>query len=331
MNGDPSGIMALSTAYWGSQVLHTANRWGLFDLLAKQPLNAHDAAERLDADPRTTALFLNALVALGLLDKNGDKYANSAASAAFLVAGQPGYLGNALRYADNLYGVWGNLQSTIEKGVPGLEASEYTGSEERLTKDFVYGMHDRALGVGRVLAELVDLAECERLLDVGGGPGTYAALFLQRYPQLRAVVLDLPGVVAHASEILADMGVDERVQMLPGDFHATEFPRGMDAVLISGVLHRELETGSRTLIDKAWHSLNSNGLLIVSDVFTNAGGAGPEFATLFGLNMALTAEHGGVHAQSDMSGWMSARGFEVEAPIAFPGPMPHSVIVGRKP
>ena len=184
-------------------------------------------------------------------------------------------------------------------------------AKKRLTRDFVYGMHERALGVGRVLVDLVELADCRQLLDVGGGPGTYAALFLQRCPDLRAVVFDLPGVISHAEEIIRDMGVAGRVTTVAGDFNTDVLPRGNDAVLISGVVHRELESGCRALIDKAWNSLRSDGLLIISDVFTDDGGAGTQFATLFGLNMALTAPHGGVHAQDDMARWMADGGFDV--------------------
>ena len=122
--------MELSTAYWASQALLTANRCGLFDILAHEPLDACGVAQRLEADERTTRLLLNALVGMELLDLRHGRYTNSVDSAAFLVADQPGYLGNAIRYADNLYGIWGQLQATVESGNPSLPAEQYTGGQE---------------------------------------------------------------------------------------------------------------------------------------------------------------------------------------------------------
>ena len=101
-------------------------------------------------------------------------------------------------------------------------------------------------------------------------------------------------------------------------------------MLISGVFHRETGEGCRQLIDKASESLTPGGLLIICDVFTDAGGTGPTFATLFGLNMLLTAADGGVHADADVAAWMEQAGFRTEPVVDFPGPMPHRVIVGKK-
>jgi 3-hydroxy-5-methyl-1-naphthoate 3-O-methyltransferase len=192
-------------------------------------------------------------------------------------------------------------------------------------------MHDRALGIGRSLVGTVDLEGRRLMLDVGGGPGTYSALFAQRYPELQATVLDLPDVVAIAGEIVAEMGAAGQVDFLPGDFNVTEFPQGRDVVLISGVFHREQESGCRDLIRRAYRCLMPGGLLLVSDVFTDAGGCSPPFATLFGLNMLLTAENGGIHSDEDVIRWMSDAGFERATSRHLPPPMPHRVVLAYKP
>ncbi len=327
---DPGAIMSLSTAYWESQVLLTANRVGLFACLKDGPCDVAGVCADLGLEPRAARLLLKACVALELLTETADGFANAPAAQAFLVPGQPGYLGNAIRYSDNLYDTWGRLQDALTSGEPQLRSAEYLGDDPRITRDFVYGMHDRALGIGRVLVELVPLAAPRRLLDVGGGPGTYAALFVQRYPDLEAVVLDLPGVVAHAEDIVAGLGAAGRVATLAGDFHQTEFPPGNDVVLVSGVLHRETEESCRRLIARAAGALQPGGRLVLSDVFTDAGGAAPRFATLFGLNMLLTAPDGGVHADADVAAWLESAGIADVAVVPFPPPMPHRVVTGIK-
>lgn len=325
---DPGAIMDMSTAFWRSQVLLTANRMGVFECLAEGPLALDDLCARLGTQPRPTRLLLNAMVALDLARKDTAGFANSVAGAAFLVPGGPGYLGNAIRYSDNLYATWGRLQEALRSGEPQLAAEAYTGDDAKLTRDFVYAMHDRALGIARVLVELVDLGGRKHLLDVGGGPGTYASMFAQRFADLRATVLDLPGVIAHASEIIASLGVGDRVDTLAGSYHEIPFPKGNDAVLISGVLHRESPEGCAALIAKAADCLDRGGLLVISDVFADAGGAGPEFATLFGLNMMLTAPNGGVHADQEIADCMRTQGFGEIGIVPFPPPLPHRIVTG---
>jgi len=163
---------------------------------------------------------------------------------------------------------------------------------------------------------------------VGGGPGTYSALFVARHPGLRSVVLDLPDVVAIAAEIIGEMGVSDRVETLGGSYFDTPFPVGQDVVLISGVFHRETPDTCRDLIRRGREALVPGGLLVVSDVMTDASGVAPPFATLFGLNMLLTAPHGGVHRDADVAEWIRAAGLSDVQVKPFPPPMPHRVVTG---
>lgn len=328
---DPGPLLALSTAHWGAQTLLTANRLGLFALLADAPRTAESVAAALDTDARATHLLLNACVGLGLLGNRGGLFGVSPLAEAYLVPGRPGYLGDALRYNDDLYAAWGRLAEAVGTGRPVVSAASYTGDDSAQTRHFVYGMHNRALGIGRALVELVDLSGRQRLLDVGGGPGTYSALFAQRHPDLSATVVDLPGVAAVGAEIIAEMGVSERVRHVPGDYTVADLPGAQDAVLISGVFHRETAARCRDLIERAREALVPGGLLVISDVFTDTGGAEPAFATLFGLNMLLTADDGGVHADSDVAAWMADAGFRDLQRRPFPAPLPHRVVMGVKP
>ena len=329
---DPSQIMQLATAYWGSQTLLTANRVGLFQHLSEAgTMNAEALAGRLGFTPRTTTLFLNACVALGLLAKDNDgSYRNSTMSEVFLVPGAPGFMGNTISYSDNLYATWGQLDAALRTGKPQMATETYTGDDEQKTRHFVYGMHDRALGIGRAMIGLLDLGGRKRMLDVGGGPGTYSSLLARANPGLTSQVFDLPGVVKIAAEIIDSFGVADRVGTYGGDYLNDTWPSGNDVVLISGVFHRESEAGCRQLIARAKAALQPGGLLIIGDVFTDADHTSPMFATLFGLNMMLTAPEGGVHADADVGGWLSEGGFESIDYRPFPPPMPHRLVMGTR-
>ncbi len=327
---NPSRILALSTGYWDSQTLLTANRMGLFALLADGSKTVEEIASGLASKPKGIRMLLNACVALELLEENDGQYTNSALSQAFLTPGQQGYLGDAIRYSDDLYDSWGKLEQSLHSGLPSMPAEKYTGEDLEQTRNFVYGMHNRAMGIGRMMVELVDLTGRQKMIDVGGGPGTYSSLFAQRYSRLNSQVLDLPGVLKISEEIIQSLGVSDQVTTQPLNYMQDDFPQNNDVVLISGVFHRETEQTCRGFIRRAYEALDVGGMLIVSDVFTDAGGKSPLFATLFGLNMMLTATDGEVHADEDVASWMEQQNFADIHKVSFPQPMPHRIVTGIK-
>jgi len=328
---NPSSIVRLSTAYWESQTLLTANRLRLFDALADGARSADEVAAALHLDPRGTALFLRALVGLGFLQEQSGRFENSAVAAAFLVTRSPAFMGNVIRYSDQLYGTWGKLEDSLRSGRPALPAEAYLGDDPVRTRSFVQAMHERALGIARGLVSILDLHDRRAMLDVGGGPGTYSVLLTERFPGLRSEVLELPGVAAVARDLVAAAGASDRVTLRDGDYHSAAFGAGKDVVLMSGMFHRETEHACRGLIERAANCLISGGLLVVSDVFADEGGTHPPFAAMFGLNMMLTAPDGGVHADSDVKRWMAEAGFTALCTMALPPPMPHRVVLGVKP
>jgi len=327
---DPGPILQLATGYWASQALLTANRMKLFTALAASDATAEEVAERLGSQTRSTRLLLDACAALGLLRRDGTRYANTELTTTFLVAGSPAFLGDALRYSDDLYQPWAHLEEAVRRDVPTLPPSEILGDDPDKTRHFVRGMHNRALGIARGLVEVIDLTGRQRLLDVGGGPGTYSCLLTQKYAGLRSTVFDLPAVVAIAREIIAELGATERVATTAGDFLTTPWPGDNDALLISGVFHRQSEAECRRLIANASDALAGGGQLIVADVFTTAAGQSP-FAALFGLNMLISAPGGGVHAVEDVAQWISAAHFADVVLRPLPPPMPHLAVTARRP
>lgn len=327
---DPSAIIGLSTAYWSSQTLLTANRLRIFDVLASGPQRADEVATQLQLDERCTALLLNACVSLGLCEKHADQFQNSRASSTFLVSTSADSLANAINYSDDLYATWGQLETALRTGRSAKKAETYLGADEAQTRHFVYGMHDRAMAIGRALPELLDLTDRKTMLDVGGGPGTYSALLTERFPGLRSNVLELAGVARIGREILDEMGASDTVSMIDGDYHSSDYGSGYDVVLMSGMFHRETEANCRVLIGKARDCLDPGGLLVVNDIFADEGGASPTFAALFGLNMMLTAPDGGIHADADVASWMTDAGFVDIDRQNFPPPMPHRVVTGIK-
>ncbi len=328
---DPSSIIRLSTAYWDSQTLLTANRLRIFDLLADSPRSADALAAALQLDPRSTALFLRACVALGFLAEHSGQFENTPVAEMYLVSRSPAYMGNVIRYSDQLYPTWGGLEEALRSAKPALPAETYLGNDPARTRGFVQAMHERALGIAHALVPMLDLTGRRAMLDVGGGPGTYSVLLTERFPGLRSEVIELPGVAAVARELIAAAGASGRVVLREGDYHNADFGSGKDVVLMSGMFHRETEEACRELIARAAACLSPGGLLVVSDVFTDQGGCQPTFAAMFGLNMMLTAPDGGVHADANVAHWMTSAGFRDTRMAPLPPPMPHRIVTGIKP
>ncbi|MBI4473554.1 MAG: methyltransferase domain-containing protein [Acidobacteria bacterium] len=330
---DPAIITKLATGYWSSMVLIAANRLGVFSQLSDAALSASDLAARCSSNPRGMEMLLNACVAERLLVKDDGLYRNSATAQLFLVRGSKAFLGDALKYTEDLYPVWGKLEDAVRTSRPPLPAEDYLGTDREKTRNFVYGMHNRALGIASAVVAGLNLEGRRQLLDVGGGPGTYSILLAQKTPGLRCTVLDLAPVVDIAGEIIASYGCADRVGVMAGDYSKTDFPSGNDAVLMSGMMHRELEDTCRTLLSKAFRSLEKGGIVIVSDVmFDDDSKTSPRLSALFALNMMLTSEAGSTHAQTTFIRWMGDAGVVDLKVERLAPPMSHiASIIGRRP
>lgn len=327
---DPAPLIELATAYWGSATLVAAVRLDLFTHIAQGAADAAALAARAGTDPVATDALLAGLTALKLVEKSGDTFANTALADTFLVSGRPGFLGPALLYNGDVYPLWGELHTVVRKGDVERAPEGYLGDDATRTRNFVYGMHHRALGVGRAVAQVIDLTGCKRLADVGGGPGTYSALLTARLPELTAEVLDLGPVVAISAEIVASMGASERVKCTPFDYYRDALPGTYDAVLISGVLHREQPQQVARMFAAAAAATEPGAILYISDVMLDDDRAGPLFGTMFALNMRVLAHDGRCHSVAEQTAWLATAGFEVEAVTRLPAPINYTVIRARR-
>lgn len=324
---NPAPLIELATAYWGSATLVAAVRLKLFTHLAAGAAASSTVAERAGTDPVATDALLAALASLELVQKDADgRFTNAPLADAFLVEGRPGYLGPALLYNGDIYPLWGELDGVVRSGDVKRAPDQYLGDDAERTRNFVYGMHHRALGVGRAVAQVIDLTGRSRLADVGGGPGTYSALLCQQTPGLHAEVLDLPGVVAIARQIVADMGVGDRVQCTAFDYYRDALPGRYDAALISGVLHREQPTQVQAILRAVAEAVEPGGVLYLSDVMLDDDRAGPTFATMFALNMRVLAHDGRCHTVAESRAWLDAAGFDLTDVTRLPAPIHYTVL-----
>ena len=327
------GIVDLASAYYGSAVLFAALEVDLFTFLQREggAADAEALARRAGLDPRGTRLLLDACAALGLLSKDGGTYSNTAAGAMTLVGGAPHDLTGAVRYNRDVYPAWGRLAKLVQSGLPVEKPEVHLGEDEARTLRFVLAMHGRALGIGHAVVPMLDLAGCGRLLDLAGGPGTYAVLLAQAHPELTCVTVDLPAVSAVAAGLVREAGMTSRVTCRAGDYHVDRYePEAFDAVTIFGALHQESPEMIASILGRAWQALKPGGRIFILDMMTDATHTRPAFSALFAVNMALTTQNGWVFSDEELYGWLRQAGFDACETRAVPPPMPHWLVSARK-
>jgi ubiquinone/menaquinone biosynthesis C-methylase UbiE len=327
----PNKIIKMASAFYDSCVLFTASDLGVFAKLAE--CGASDAptlALILRLDLRGLTLLLDACVALDLLIKEGDVYQNTPDATLFLVPGSPADLSGAIHYNRDVYPAWGQLKNFVTTGKPVEKPEQHLGLDAERTRTFVLSMHYRALAIGRAVVSELDLTGCKKLLDVGGGPGTYSVLISQRYPEIHCTVMDLPDIAAIAEELIAQQGCQERVKTLAGDYRTTPFPDGNDVVNFFGMFHQESPESILALLKKAYNSLNPGGIVNIMDMMTDHTHTKPTFSALFAVNMALTTDNGWVFSDTELIGWLHDAGFVDCLVKPLPPPMPHSFATACK-
>ncbi len=321
---DPTPIYDAATAFWKSSALFAACRVGLFDAL-NEPAKAEDLAKQLDLSERGALALLDACVALDLLEKNEGIYSNTPTGKRYLTSTSPESLLVTLELQANTYPMWMNLSESVKKGQPAIPPQDLLGGDRELTRQFVVGMHQRALGIAESLVNVVDLSGCRLMADIGGGPGTYSTMILKRYPELRSRIFDLAPIQEVAKALVSTSGVADRIEMIPCDATADDFGDGYDAALISGLLHRMTPEICQNILEKVYTGMESGGKLVLNDLFTLDGK--PALAVLFGLQFLLTNETGGTHDAGDMAAWTSDAGFE---DVQITAMFPYMFITARK-
>jgi predicted O-methyltransferase YrrM len=321
--------MRLALAHRSSMVLFAATELDVFTAIANGHQTAAALALERNVQPEPMRLLLEACVAEGMLVSDGGMYRNTPVTDAFLVRGRHTYGGNGLKYAEDLYPAWGRLADLVRTGRPVIEPESILGDDKQKTRAFVLAMHERARGLSAVLPHGADFSGRKRLLDVGGGPGTYSIALVQQTPGLHSTILDLPGVLEITQEIVQQHGCDDRIQLRPGDYLSSDFGTGFDAVLLSGMMHREKAETCRMLLRKSFEAMEPGGLVVVSDVFfEDDRKSTPPFAIYFALNMMLTSRDGSAHAKTEMARWLGEVGFGQVQVKDLPPPNPHSLVVG---
>jgi len=324
----PDRIEQMIRGYMPSRCILTALELDIFTAVGAGA-NAEQIGMRIHANARAVGMLLNALVALGLLSKSGDDYANTPESARFFVQGSKDNHRLGLLHTANIWHRWSRLTDAVRSGtrVPIDLRNDAGDNTPEWTRNFITGMQRNAKERAPLVVKALGTSGVRRILDLGGGSGAYSIGFAKACPDVHCNILDLPEVVPLTAEYVSQAGVSEQVGLHAGNMLQDDFGCGYDLIMLNAICHMFSEEQNREIFRRAHHALAANGRLVVQDFILNPDKTGPQHAALFSLNMLVATDSGASYSELEYTDWMKTAGFAEVCRINLPGPS--GLIVGR--
>ncbi|MFA1548326.1 methyltransferase [Actinomadura chokoriensis] len=339
----PARIYELSTAFWHSKMLVSAAELGVFARLAEGPATAAELADGLGLKSPALPEFLDALVAMGMLERDGDGYRNSAEADYYLVPGKRYFMGTYLGFVDRfMRPTWEGLAEVMRTGSPqiphppqgdapqgeGEEFFEQTYADPQLQRMFIEAQDALSSELAWELSRRIDWSGRTDVVDLGGARGNVAGILLQAHPHLTGTVFDMPPLRPLFDEHMERLGVADRARYQGGDWFADPLPEGQ-TLLCGHALHNWNTEQRRTVIGKAFEAVRPGGAFMVYDLMFDdeRGRLNPLL-----LSLAMTLSVGGSgYSASDCVGWMKDAGFGDVETVALQDYDGHTVVIGHKP
>lgn len=301
-------------AYRLPRVILTALDLDLFTVMGARPWTMAALARRLKVNPRGLEILCRNLATAGLLTKRGPQYRNSRLGLAELNAKSPRYRGAYLELIRGHYDDWSHLTKSVRRGRP-VEGDAPDNPAYR--RRFSWAMHHRSKDIAPKVAAQIDLRGARSLLDLGGGPGTYALAFLARNPQLQATVCDRGPALQVARQLARGVKHGRRLSYLSLDFMEEPLTGRYDVIWYSNVLHIYSPAENQRLFRRLGRHLNPGGRLLIQDAFTmDREGLTPAETNLFAVTMLLFTKTGNTYGLAETTRWLKAAGFSKVRRIA---------------
>lgn len=285
-------------AFRESRILHTALHHRFFDFI-EQGSDEEQIAERAASDIRATRRVLNALVTMDVLVKNGNKYQHTEMSRKYLVSDAEESRYQGLLHSAYGWKNWSALPDIVESG--DLPERRTVFDDDHRYRNFILAMHDYQKQHAKQVAEALNLEPEEKVLDCGGGPGTFARAFKRAQPEAAVTLFDLPDGIEIAKELTKDV----EIEFIGGDFFEDELGGPYDTVFLSNIIHSWSPEDNRTLLSIINNNLCRGGQLIIRDRFVQDDGTTSKETMIFSLHMLVNNCVGGCYPVSEVQEWLS--------------------------
>lgn len=295
------------SAYRLPRVLLAALELDLFTAVGDQSWTVDALSQELKVSKRGLSILCRNLAAAGVLQKKGPIYKNSRLGATALNGNHRTFRGGYLNLIRTHWGDWGRLLESVRSGLPIDHDVPDTPDYRRR---FTWAMHHRTLEIAPAIAAQLPMGRAQTLLDLGGGPGTYAMAFLAKNPRLRATVCDREAALGVAKEIAATHKAERRLSYLPLDFSQEPIPGIYDVIWYSNVLHIYSPEENQAIFRRVFAALAPGGRFILHDAFLHdREGLHPAEASLFAVSMLLFTTGGNTYSALETTKWLKEAGF----------------------
>ena len=319
-------LLSTSSAYWQGCTLQAAVRLEIFNSISDNQLSLSQITKQTGTDQRATEALLNALSSMGLLVKESDLYSNTPETLTLLCKDSERYLGHIILHHHHILDGWAQLDEAVKTGKP---VSQRSYGEDIERESFLMGMFNLAMASAPVVAEKIDLSGKHRLLDLGGGPGTYAIHFCLANPELQAIIYDRPTTEVYAMETVSKFNLKDRVGFAGGDITEGAIPEGpYDVAWLSHILHSNGPKACQEIIDKTVAAMEPGGTILIHDFILDNSKDGPEFSALFSLNMLVNNPDGRSYSEEELTKMLKNSGVSNIKHHPFKGPSSASILSG---
>ncbi len=308
-----SSISAIAYGFLGSQALFSALRLEIFSRLAAQPLTLQQLVGKLtmSVDPLQLRVLLTTCLSLKLLSWDGEHYQNSSASQRYLVKTSRSYIGDYyLRQIQlTLYDSANQIQAILEGRAESVPTYASFFETTELAEEFIRGQHAGSSSPAYLLARSLDLSEYHTLLDLGGGSGAFSLAAVRQFPQLKAIVLDHPQVIAITNKIIKEEELADRVTTAVGNLLTDPWPPKADLILLSYILSCYRPQTVETLLRQAYNYLPAGGQIIIHDFAFYPDRSGPRNTAMFLFGQLAVSAQSQAYTTSELKEAMETAGF----------------------
>jgi predicted O-methyltransferase YrrM len=314
----PDDLRQAVNGFRESRVLLTAIELDVFTNVGGGA-DAATVAGSLGTDPRATEALLNALVAVGVLEKRDGIFHNTPVADRFLTGGSEHDSRAALTHTVHLWSRWSTLTECVRRGTA-LSRDERSDPEVEWTEAFIAAMHKNAAVRAPQVVRAIGLEGVRRVLDLGGGSGAYSIAFAQAGEDVHADVFDLESVVPITRRHIEEAGLADRVGTRVGDLLEDSYGTGYDLVFISAICHMLSPDENRAMLSKAFAALAPGGRVVIQDFILSSAKTAPKSGALFALNMLVGTRAGSAYSHDEYAGWLREAGFSDPGHVRLPGP-----------
>ncbi|HNW70343.1 MAG TPA: methyltransferase [Bacteroidales bacterium] len=308
-----------------SRIILTAYELDIFTFVSPAGSTSESVAEKIKADKRATDRLMNAVCALGLLEKRTNKFYNTVFSGTYLSQKSPEYL-RGLLHTVSMWDTWSTMTGMVRTGKSQRHKVE-SRKQGDFSEAFIGAMHERASLQAKAVLDKLDLRKIRHFLDIGGGSGVYSMDFVRRNHENKATVFDLPDIIPITKKYVKKEGLSRQFGFICGDYHKDDYGSGYDLAFLSAVIHINSPEQNQKLVNKCFAALNPGGMIVIQDHVMDEDRTSPFSGALFAMNMLVATDCGDTYTEREIRKWLSDAGFTEIKRIET---LNNAMIIGKK-